>query len=134
MAVININSGNNNSFNTVRSGRNVQIINNKVYIDDNLVDTGDSKTINISVEGDLDTLVVDYADKVSITGNVKGSASTTSGDISIGGDSGSAGSTSGDIKVKGNVTGSISTTSGDVEVGGSVGGRINTISGDISHG
>ncbi len=95
-------------------------INNNVIISDNKVIingldvTPDSKIINISIEGDINTLSVDSCRKIDVIGNI-GSIKTTSGDVSI----------------EGYINGSIQTMSGDVKCGGSVNGGVTTMSGDI---
>jgi DNA polymerase/3'-5' exonuclease PolX len=101
---------NNNSY----IGNSITITNGKVIIDGKDV-TPDSKTITISVEGNIDNLTVDACDKVTVTGDVN-KVKTMSGDVDI----------------KGNVTDSVSTMSGDVDCG-NIGGSIKTMSGDIKH-
>jgi len=95
------------------AGSSIQICNGKVTINGKDV-TPDSKNINISIEGDVDTLDVDCCNTVNIKGNVK-SVHTTSGDIECG-----------------KVYGDVKTVSGDV-ICGQVGGAIRTVSGDITH-
>jgi hypothetical protein len=94
------------------SGRNVVVNNGKVFIDGVDV-TPDSKTINISVEGDIDKLDVDACSKVEVVGKV-GQIKTASGDVEVDGD----------------ISGSVSTMSGDVRCG-DVGGNVTTMSGDV---
>jgi hypothetical protein len=98
----------------IYQGNNISIVNGKVTIDGK-DQTPDSKEINITVNGNIDTLKVDVANKVFVVGQVN-SVSTVSGDVDTSGD----------------VLGSISTVSGDVECG-NVGGSITTVSGDIKH-
>jgi hypothetical protein len=100
---------NNNSYH----GRNISVINNKVYIDGKDV-TPDSKEINISVVGNVGELKVDNCNKITITGDVE-SIETQSGDVKCG-----------------SVSKSVKTMSGDVECG-NVGGDIKTMSGDINY-
>ena len=128
------------------AGRSVIIRNGKVIIDGQDV-TPSGKEINIRVEGNIDSLRVDYCEKIDVTGSVgslnsvaanvscgdvSGGIETTSGDITCKNVNGNINTTSGDIKSEGAVTGSIETLSGDVECG-NVGGKVETMSGDISH-
>ena len=98
---------------TYLSSGNISIVNGTVIMDSEKFST-DEKIINISIEGDMNTLEVDCCDKVSIKGEV-GRVSTVSGDIECG-----------------NVNGGISSVSGDVRCG-NVGGSISTVSGDVKH-
>lgn len=95
-------------------GDNVTIRNGKVIVDGKDHTPSDSKSISISIQGDLKDLSVDCCNKVDIKGNV-GTAKTVSGDIDISGDiAGGASTVSGDIKC-GNIGGSVSTVSGDIK-------------------
>lgn len=113
-------------------GNNVSIANGKVFIDGKEQGSEDSKVINISIEGDVGNLDVDYCQKIDISGSVK-KATTQSGDISVSGNvSEGVNSTSGDIEIDGDVEGDIKTVSGDVRCG-SVGGSVRTVSGDVKN-
>lgn len=102
-----------------------------IKIDDQVITT-EEKNINISIQGDVDSLHVDACSKLDVTGNVK-KLSTTSGDIKIGGNvEGGITSVSGDVTIKGNITGNIQTVSGDVSSGETIKGNVSTISGDIN--
>jgi len=96
------------------SGNSIVVSNGKIFIDGKDT-TPDSKTIKITVVGDVDELKVDSCNTVKITGIVN-----------------SVNTQSGDVEIDGNVTGSIQTMSGDVECG-EVGGSISTMSGNIKH-
>lgn len=96
-------------------GNNVTVKNGKVIVDGKDYTPSDSKSISISIQGDLKDLSVDCCDKVDIKGNVV-SAKTLSGDIDISGD----------------VAGSVSTMSGDVNCG-TIHGNVSTMSGDIKN-
>lgn len=95
-------------------GNNIIVSNGKIIIDEKNV-TSDDKVINITVNGNIDSLKVDTCNKLEIIGNVT-NVNTVSGDVDINGD----------------VSGSIQTVSGDVKCK-NVGGSINTLSGDINH-
>lgn len=95
-------------------GNNIIVSNGKIMVDGKNV-TSDDKVINITVNGNIDSLKVDTCNKLEIIGNVT-NVNTVSGDININGD----------------VSGSIQTVSGDVKCK-NVGGSINTLSGDINH-
>lgn len=97
------------------SVRNVEVKNNKVFIDGEPLDTSGytEKVLNIVVEGTVE------------------SVKTDNGDITVNGESGTVSTVNGDVKVRGNVSGSVSTVSGDVNVKGGVAGNASTVSGDI---
>lgn len=101
------------------SGNNIQISNNRVIIDGKDVtgDHKDEKVINISVEGNIESLDVGYCQKISVKG-----------------DCGRVKSASGDVKITGNVTGDVSAQSGEIEIGGNVGGSVSTQTGDVKCG
>lgn len=123
MSEINING-------TVVKGTNIVIINGKVIVDGKSV-AAEGPKINITVQGNVDKIDVDYCEKVSVIGDV-GEVVTSSGDIEINGSvKESIESSSGDIKVSGNVGGSVNTTSGDVRCK-DVAGNVKTVSGDIN--
>ncbi len=113
-------------------GDNITIIKDKVIIDSKDVTSDlDNKVINITVHGNLDTLVVDNANAIEINGDVN-SIRTISGDIDCTGEiHGDVNTTSGDVEC-GNVGGNIRTNSGDVECD-NVGGNVSTVSGKIKH-
>jgi len=96
-------------------GNNITITNGKVFVDGVELREGESKTINITVNGNLDVLKVDSCQKVMVMGTVN-ALSTISGDVDISGDVGD----------------SVSTVSGDVECG-NIGGSVKTVSGDIKY-
>lgn len=115
--------------NNVQVGRSIVISNGKIIIDGKDV-TPEGKTINISIEGDVDNISVDMCNKFEVKGNVN-SIVSTSGDIECGDVTGNIECTSGDIECN-NVGGNVETTSGDVKCG-NVGGNVKTMSGDIKH-
>lgn len=95
-------------------GNNIIVSNGKIMIDEKNV-TSDDKVINITVNGNIDSLKVDTCNKLEIIGNVT-NVNTVSGDVDINGDvSGSIQTVSGDVKCK-NVSGSINTLSGDINL------------------
>lgn len=98
-------------------GLNIAMINGKVYINGVLQQVSEGvHTVNITV-----------------TGNVDGDISNTSGTVIVSNDvQGSVSSTSGDVQVKGNVGLGAKTVSGDIFVTGQVHGNVTTVSGDIS--
>ncbi|QRE00167.1 hypothetical protein [Burkholderia phage BCSR5] len=109
MATVNVNG-------VTISGGNISIVNGKVYVDGNLVETGEAKTININVEGSVESIKADACSYVKVSGDA-GTVSTVSGDVQCG-----------------NVLhGSVSTVNGDVKCG-NVMGNVSTVSGDISRG
>lgn len=96
-------------------GNNICIQNGKVIID-GVVSESSEKVINITIDGDVDTLDVDCANQISITGNVKKVKTQT-----------------GDVDISGNVEGNVETQTGDVDIEGSVSGDVDTTTGDIKY-
>lgn len=111
------------------TGNSITIRNGQVIIDGQSVNF-DDKVINISVEGSIDSVNVDYCSSLSVKGDVK-TLTTSSGDVVVGNVT-MIKTSSGDVEVSGNVSGDISTVSGDVECG-HVAGKVSTISGDITN-
>lgn len=68
------------------SGGHLQIVNGEVITDGQPVReiNTDEKVINITIEGDIERLEVDYCSSIRITGNAK-RVKTLNGDIEIGG-------------------------------------------------
>ena len=95
------------------AGHSLQIENGRVFVDGAEVTT-EGKSIQIEVQGDVDSLVVDACERVHVTGNVK-SVEVKAGDVSCQ-----------------DVHGSVSTIAGDVRCG-AVRGSISTMSGDVHH-
>lgn len=93
-------------------GKNVQVVNGKIIID-NVDVTPTSKTVIISVEGNIENLIVEYSNTITIKGDVC-NIKTASGDITI----------------YGNITNGITTVSGDVNCE-NVTGNIKSVTGDI---
>jgi len=123
MAQIIINNG------KVVSGRNISITNGKITVDGKRIDVDENdKVINISVQGDVESINVDACEKVEITGNAK-TVKTTSGDVLCQDVQGNVTTTSGDIDCN-DVAGSVNTVSGDVIANG-INGPVKTVSGDI---
>lgn len=96
--------------------KTITINNNRVFVNGVEKNTGNSKTINITIEGNVEKLEVDSCNEIT-TWNVS-NLSTKSGDVNV----------------TGNVLNNLKTISGDVEVGGYIGNDVSTTSGDISCG
>jgi hypothetical protein len=113
-------------------GRSITISGNKIIIDgkDVTSDHKDSKTITISVTGNLESLDVDYCDKIEINGNVN-KAKTGSGDINCSNINNGAQTGSGDIECE-IINGDVQTGSGDVKTT-TITGSVKTGSGDIKY-
>lgn len=93
-------------------GSSVSISNSKIVI--NGIDvTPNSKEITIQIDGDVETVNVDYANRISVNGNV--------GKIKC---------TSGDVSVTGTVKNSVESISGNISCG-DVGGNVSTMSGNV---
>lgn len=99
----------------IQASGNLHIGNGRIVVNGQDVTPDDNEIINITINGNVDSLQVDSCYKVSITGN----ASTVR-------------TTSGDIDIQGNVSGGVQTVSGDVDCG-NVSGSISTVSGNIKH-
>ncbi len=97
------------------SGDNISITNNKIVVNGKDV-TPIEKEINISIDGDVDKLKIDFCNKITVNGNV--------GDIK---------SQSGNFEITGDVNGSIKTMSGNIKCN-KVKGSVSTMSGNINHG
>lgn len=78
-------------------GNNITINNDVVIIDGVIVGDENSKTINISVVGDISSLNVERCKEITVQGNV-GTIVTTSGDIECEDVGGSIKTLSGDVK------------------------------------
>jgi hypothetical protein len=113
-------------------GRSISISGNKIIVDGKDIsgDHRDSKAITINITGDLDSLDVDYCDKIEITGNVN-KARTGSGDINCANITNGAQTGSGDIECE-SINGDVQTGSGDVKAT-TITGSVRTGSGDIKY-
>lgn len=95
------------------TGNSVSINGNSIIIDGKKVNGGDEKEININIEGNLDSLRFDYCNNLSIKGDV-GEVDTGSGDVRVTGNiKGSVRTGSGDVSCK-SISGNVKTGSGDV--------------------
>lgn len=114
------------------SGRNITIERGQIIVDGKPIeDWNDSneKEINITIEGNVDCLQVQYAGTITVNGDTK-SVKTGSGNVTVTGCvKGNINTGSGDVRC-GNVEEDINTGSGDVHCG-NVGGRVTTMSGDV---
>ena len=114
------------------SGNSVQILDDGTVKVDGVIqsDKIESKTVNVLVEGSVDSLETGSG-TVAVKGGA-GSVNTGSGNVSVSGDVGTNISTgSGSVKVEGSINGSASTGSGKVTAN-SIGGNVQTASGDVS--
>lgn len=100
---------------TITSARSISVVNGKVLVNGDNVDTGESKTISIVVEGNLDSINADACSTITVAGSA-GSIKTMSGNVKAG-----------------DVAGSVTTMSGDIRCG-AVGGSVSSMSGDITKG
>lgn len=111
------------------TGSSISINNNRIIINGNQINE-DSKVINITIDGNIDSLDVDYCEKVVVNGFVN-KLSTTSGDVECGNVNQTVKTVSGDIEC-GNVGGDVSSTSGDIKAQ-NINGSVKTLSGDIKY-
>lgn len=98
-------------------GQNIQITNNKIYVDGNLLDGDqleDSKIFNIIINGPLSKLDVDNAESIEIRG-----------------DAGTVKTTNGNVKISGSVQGDVKTVNGNVSAI-NIEGKVNTVNGNIN--
>ena len=101
---------------TIVSSGSITISNGQIIIDGQSVDgLENEKTININIEGPVESLIIDNATKISVVGNVHELTSKN-----------------GNIEVTGNVTGNVENKNGNVDCG-NVGGDVNTKNGNIRH-
>lgn len=92
-------------------GSNIQISNSEIIIDGKKIDR-EKSDFNITVEGNIQTLRVDYCNSIKISGSVD-SVDTMSADVHCGDVRGSVSTMSGDITAS-IINGSASTMSGDI--------------------
>jgi len=111
------------------TGNSVSISNNKIVINGKEV-KDDSKVINITIDGNVDSLNVDNCVKVVVNGFVN-DLNTMSGDVECGNVNKNVRSSSGDIEC-GNVGGDVSTSSGDIKAKG-INGNVKSMTGDIKY-
>ena len=107
----------NNNCRTIMGGH-ITITNGKIYVDGKPIDelnaiNTDEKVINITIEGSVERLEIDYCQTVKVTGDCK-RIKTNNGDIEIGGDvSGDVHTNMGDITC-GNIEGDCHTNMGNI--------------------
>lgn len=93
-------------------GRNVSVINGRVIVDGKDL-TPEEKVINIEVTGNIDLLSADACTQISVKGDVK-TVKTMSGDVDISGNvNGSVSTMSGDVTAQ-KIEGNASSMSGDI--------------------
>lgn len=97
------------------NGNSVTVINGKVMVDGKPADTSDDKVINIWVNGNIETLDIDYCDSLDIKG-----------------DCGTVNTQNSNVKISGNVWGSVESKNGNITCG-NVGGSVKTKNGNIKH-
>lgn len=114
------------------TGKVITIENGKMLVDGKPVEDwkdSEEKVINITIEGNVEELQADYLNTVTVNGDTR-TVRTGSGDVTVSGHvKGSIHTGSGDVHC-GNVEEDVSTGSGDVHCG-NVGGRVSTMSGDV---
>lgn len=93
------------------SGNNVSINNGDIYIDGNSVGATQETVINITVNGDIDSLENTCGE---VNARNVGKIKTTSGDINCGDVNGNINTVSGDVRCRA-VMGDVETISGDIK-------------------
>lgn len=118
---------------TNTGGGVVEIYDGKVMVNGKPVEDLNSlpdKVVNITIDGDVESLHVDCCSTLSVDGNVK-TLKSGSGDVTVSGNvSGNISTGSGDVNCCNVEEGDVTTGSGDVHCI-KVGGRVSTGSGDI---
>jgi hypothetical protein len=116
---ININNSdiniNGNNITISSNSKNISIINGRIFIDgkEQTLDK-DIKTFNITINGNIDKLDIDYCESINITGDVN-ECKSTNGNINITGDIKSdCKTTNGNVKAN-NIFGSVKTVNGDIK-------------------
>lgn len=94
------------------SGNNVTVNGNKIIVDGNDV-TPDSKEINISIEGDVEKIEVDYCSSLNVAGKV-GSLTSRNGNVKCGDVGGDVETRNGTVTC-GNIEGDVSTRNGSIK-------------------
>jgi hypothetical protein len=94
-------------------GNSIQITNSKVIVDGKEIKLEDSKIVNITVEGNVESIHADVCESIIVKGTCK-KAQTMSGNITI----------------EGNVEGNVKTMSGNVSCG-DIAGNASSMSGNI---
>ena len=89
------------------------------------------KQINITVTGNIDSLVVGHCTDIVVGGEVH-TLKTKSGDVSCGNVKGNVQTGSGDVTCR-DIEMSVQTGSGDVNCKGNIKGTVKTGSGDVYH-
>lgn len=113
--------------------KNISVVNGKVIVDGKTIDVDENeKNISIVVQGDIESIQADKLQYIEVSGNVKKDVKTQSGDVRCGEVGGSVSASSGNVSVEGSVGASVSTQSGDIDCGGDIKGDVRSASGDIS--
>lgn len=114
------------------TGNNITVIGKKVYVDgQELTEYNDSKVVNITITGDVDS--IEGGNNIDVYGNVN-KLTSSSGNINIRGSVHcSVKSSSGDITVEKEISGDVETSSGNVKAG-VIEGNVKTVSGNIRGG
>lgn len=112
-------------------GNSLRIKNGKIIIDGKETDNiKDLPKVEITVQGDVESIKVDTCDFIKVDGNAH-AITTTSGDIEIKGSvTDFVSTTSGEVKCH-DILGNVTTISGDV-TGRVIQGNVKTVSGDIN--
>lgn len=108
-------------------GNNVSVVNGEVIIDGKKVAAPEGKVINITVQGDIESLKVDRG-SVNVTGSV-GSVDVTQGDVECGGVKGKVEIDQGNLEC-GDIFGDVSVNMGNV-VAGTIHGSVTAKMGNV---
>lgn len=108
----------NGNYTSISNGGTISIINGKVLVDGKPLDQlnvsdVNEKEINITIQGEVDHIDIDYCNRITVNGNVK-RVKTNQGDIDITGDvDGDVHTNMGDVTC-GNIKGDCHTNMGNI--------------------
>lgn len=117
------------NINQVGNGGSIVISNGQVTINGIVQELGDSKTINITIEGDCDKIECDNCNTINVKGKINSYVNTKNGSINCSDIGGNAETKNGDIEC-GHVDGDVNNKNGDIECG-DIGGKATSKNGIV---
>lgn len=98
---------------TYKNANNITITDGKVILDGVVQNVEDSPTINISIEGDVQTLSVDSCEVIHVAGDTY-SLNTVNGKVIALGNVNDIETINGNVKCNGDILGNVKTVNGNV--------------------